>query len=64
MGAGKTTIGKPLAERLSRPFVDNDELLFRRTGRNAAEIEASEGADALHREEAGALLDAIAVGRR
>ena len=62
MGAGKTTVGRTLATRLSRPFVDNDELLHRRTLRTAAEIESADGADALHREEARSLLDALASG--
>ena len=60
MGSGKTTVGRPLAARLDVGFVDNDEMLSRRTGRSAAEIEAAGGADTLHREEAGALLDALA----
>jgi shikimate kinase len=59
MGSGKTTVGPPLAQRLARRFVDNDEVLTSRTGRSAAEIVASDGADALHREEAAALLDAL-----
>jgi len=59
MGSGKTTVGPVLAERLGRRFVDNDEVLTDRTGRSAAEIVASDGPDALHREEAAALLDAL-----
>jgi len=59
MGSGKTTVGPPLAERLGRRFVDNDEVLTARTGRSAAEIVAADGADALHREEAAAMLDAL-----
>jgi shikimate kinase len=59
MGSGKTTVGAPLAERLGCRFVDNDEVLSRRTGRSAAEIESSDGGGALHREEAAALLDAL-----
>lgn len=59
MGSGKTTVGPVLADRLGRRFVDNDEVLSSRTGRSAAEIAGADGADALHREEAGALLDAL-----
>lgn len=48
-----------MAQCLARRFVDNDEVLTSRTGRSAAEIVASDGADTLHREEAAALLDAL-----
>jgi len=32
MGAGKTTIGKALAKKLNRPFIDTDHEIVRRTG--------------------------------
>jgi len=60
MASGKTTVGEPLAERLGRPFVDNDVVLEARTGRTARQIASAEGADALHRHEAEALVDALA----
>jgi shikimate kinase len=59
MGAGKTTVGRALAGSLGRPFVDNDELLVRRLGRTARDVEVTAGADALHGEEANALLEAL-----
>ncbi len=59
MGTGKTTIGRPLADALKRPFVDNDELLYRRTGRSARELAQTEGLDALHGQEVAALGDAL-----
>jgi shikimate kinase len=43
MGAGKSTIGKPLAERLKREFCDTDELVEARAGRSIAAIFAREG---------------------
>jgi len=59
MGAGKTSVGRLLAERLDRPFRDSDDWLGRATGRTAAEIEAAGGADALHPLESRALLEAL-----
>src|SRR5262249_45956694 len=60
MGSGKSTVGHALARRLGRPFVDNDEALEARSGRSARAIADADGADALHRLEAQALVDALA----
>jgi shikimate kinase len=60
MGSGKSTVGRGLAARLGRPFLDNDDLLMERTGRRAREIAEAEGADALHRHERDVLCAAIA----
>ena len=38
MGAGKSSIGKALAQRLDLPFVDSDAVIEARTGRNIGEI--------------------------
>jgi shikimate kinase len=43
MGAGKTTIGRRLAKRLRRKFVDADQELERRTGASVALIFDVEG---------------------
>jgi shikimate kinase len=42
-GAGKTTTGRRVAERLGRPFLDFDEEIQRREGRTIAEIFAAGG---------------------
>ena len=60
MGAGKTTIGTQVAERLGRPYVDSDEELERRTGHTAREILASEGEAALHAHEDDVVESALA----
>jgi shikimate kinase len=42
-GSGKTTIGKRLADRLWQPFVDVDDLVVKRAGKNIKEIFEQEG---------------------
>jgi shikimate kinase len=60
MGAGKTTFGRALAERLARPFSDSDVEIEAETGRSAAEILIAEGEVELHRLERDSLVEALA----
>ena len=49
MGAGKTSIGRVVAERLGLPLIDGDERLAELTGgRTAAEISEERGLGVLH----------------
>jgi len=43
MGAGKTTVGHMLAEKLGVPFVDSDVVIESRAGRSIREIFAADG---------------------
>ena len=55
MGAGKTTVGVPLARALGWQYRDNDTELEQRTGRTAHDLAAAEGMVALHRAESETL---------
>ena len=46
MGAGKTTVGKVLAKKLKRKFIDLDALIEEKAGRQVAEIFAQSGEQA------------------
>ncbi|MBP7688779.1 MAG: shikimate kinase, partial [Thermoflexales bacterium] len=45
MGTGKTTVGRAIAERLKRPFVDTDAWIEERAGKSVAAIFAEDGED-------------------
>jgi len=59
MGAGKSAVGRPLAEALGYRFVDADSALEQAAGRSIPEVFASEG-EAGFRELETAVLDGIA----
>lgn len=55
VGAGKTTVGRALSELTGWRYVDNDDLVRQVTGREPAEIDATDGEDVLHLAEVQAL---------
>ena len=57
MGAGKTTIGRALAHKLRRPFVDTDRVLVERTGVPIATIFEIEGEAGFRRRESAVLAE-------
>jgi shikimate kinase len=62
MGSGKSVVGRALAERTGWPFVDNDALLERATGRTARELVDAGGEAALRAAESAALREGVAIG--
>lgn len=55
MGAGKTTVGRVLAQRLRWPFFDLDDVIEQRERRTVAEIFSNPGEAAFRRAEHDAL---------
>lgn len=55
MGAGKTTVGKLLAQHLGKTFVDSDEEIQRRTGVTIQHIFDVEGEPGFRQREANAI---------
>ena len=62
MGAGKTTVGRMLAKRLSRQFLDSDHEIVERTGVPIPTIFEIEGEDGFRRREAQTIHD-LTAGR-
>lgn len=59
-GSGKTTVGKQLAEKLGKSFVDTDELLTARAGATPAEIIPRDGEQAFRDLESAVIHDEAA----
>jgi len=62
MGAGKSTVGRIVGDRMRRPFRDNDADVERRTGQSVPDIFAERGEPAFRAEERSALCAALASG--
>ena len=59
MGAGKTTVGHLLAERLGLPFTDSDLVIEQRSGRSVRQIFAADGEPAFRELERRVVADLI-----
>lgn len=70
MGVGKSSVGRRLALRLGRPFVDIDHLVEERAGKSVGEIFSADGEPAfralegelVHAAMASAVLSVVAFG--
>ena len=60
MGAGKSRVGKRLAERLDLPFIDADQEIEKETGRSVSELFATDGEAAFRERERGLLRRLLA----
>jgi shikimate kinase len=61
MGAGKSTTGRALSRLTGWRYVDNDDLVRSISGRDAAQIRATDGEDALHEVEELAFEASLAL---
>ncbi|MDA8046875.1 MAG: shikimate kinase [Actinomycetota bacterium] len=61
MGAGKSTTGHLLAERLGWPYLDSDDQVERSTGRTVPQIWKEDGEPAFRREETRVLQEACSA---
>ena len=59
MGSGKTTIGRQLAKRLGRDFVDSDHEIEARTGVSIPTIFEIEGEEGFRRREAQVIAELV-----
>jgi shikimate kinase len=55
MGSGKSSVGRALAARTGWPFLDNDALVERATGRTARQLLAEAGEEAMRAAESAAM---------
>jgi shikimate kinase len=58
-GCGKTTIGRKLADRLWRKFIDIDDLIVARAGKSIREIFANDGEERFREIETEVLAEAL-----
>ena len=61
MGAGKTTVGRLIAQKLQRPFVDTDDVVENTEHRTIAQIFAADGEREFRRLEAAAVRSVAAL---
>ncbi|MEE3850458.1 shikimate kinase [Gordonia sp. LSe1-13] len=63
MGAGKSTVGRVLADRLGVDFVDTDSVIVQTTGRSIPDIFTTEGPQRFREIERDVVLDVLGSHR-
>jgi len=63
MGAGKSAVGRPLADALGYTFIDADDTLVRASGRSIPEVFAEDGEDGFRRLETQVLNQIACIQR-
>ena len=58
-GAGKSSIGKNLAKRMNRTFIDTDEMVEKRSGKKISEIFLEDGEQQFRALEKESVLEAL-----
>jgi shikimate kinase len=58
-GAGKSSIGKNLAKRMNRTFIDTDEMIEKRSGKKISEIFLEDGEQQFRALEKESVLEAL-----
>ena len=58
-GAGKSSIGKNLAKRMNRTFIDTDEMVEKRSGKKISEIFLEDGEAGFRALEKESVLEAL-----
>lgn len=61
-GSGKSTVGRLLAQRLNKPFIDTDALIEAKTGRKIPDIFAQDGESAFRDIEQQVIADCCQTG--
>ena len=62
-GTGKTSVGRLLAAKLERPFLDSDELIEASSGKSVREMVAERGWDYFRQEEKRIVAEISRKGR-
>jgi shikimate kinase len=62
-GAGKSTVGRALAQRLGEPFTDIDELVEQKAGKAISQIFIDDGEPAFRELEAGTIAEVLSGAR-